>query len=76
MLTLLCEVIMEKLTKQELKILKLVTLGYANDEISKTVFLSIHTVKAHISTILKKLEAKNRTNAVYIAFKNNLLDEE
>lgn len=67
---------MEKLTEQELKILKLLTQGYANDEISKIVFLSVHTVKAHVSAILKKLEAKNRTNAVYIAFKYDLLKGE
>ena len=66
---------MEKLTQQELVILKLVTKGYDNLQISKSVFISIHTVKAHISSILRKLGAKNRTNAVYIALKNNLFDE-
>lgn len=66
---------MEKLTKREITILKLITQGYDNDEISKTIFISIHTVKAHISKIIKKLNAKNRTNAVYIAIKNNLLDD-
>ena len=66
---------MEKLTNREITILKLITQGYDNLEISKTIFISIHTVKAHISKIIKKLNAKNRTNAVYIAIKNNLLDE-
>lgn len=66
---------MERLTKREITILKLITQGYDNLEISKTIFISIHTVKAHISKIIKKLNAKNRTNAVYIAIKNNLLDE-
>ncbi len=66
---------MERLTEREITILKLITQGYDNLEISKTIFISIHTVKAHISKIIKKLNAKNRTNAVYIAIKNNLLDE-
>ena len=66
---------MEKLTDREMTILKLITLGYDNKQISKNVFISIHTVKSHISSIIRKLCAKNRTNAVYIALKNHLLDE-
>ena len=66
---------MERLTEREITILKLITQGYDNLEISKTIFIIIYTVKAHISKIIKKLNAKNRTNAVYIAIKNNLLDE-
>lgn len=65
---------MERLTDREITILKLIMEGYANSQISKTVFISIHTVKAHIASIMRKLNAKNRTNAVYIALKNNLLD--
>jgi DNA-binding NarL/FixJ family response regulator len=66
---------MERLTKSEMVILKLLIKGYDNLMISKTVFVSVHTVKAHVSSILKKLNAKNRTNAAYIALKNNLVDE-
>ena len=65
---------MQKLTEREITILKLIMLGYANSQISKKIFISIHTVKAHIGSIIRKLDAKNRTNAVYIALKNNLLD--
>lgn len=65
---------MEKLTNREITILKLIMQGYANSQISDEVFISIHTVKAHVGSIIKKLNAKNRTNAVYIAIKNNLLD--
>ncbi len=65
---------MEKLTDREITILKLIMEGYANSQISEIVFISIHTVKAHIASIMRKLNAKNRTNAVYIALKNHLLD--
>ena len=65
---------MEKLTDIEITILKLIMEGYANSQISEIVFISIHTVKAHIASIMRKLNAKNRTNAVYIALKNHLLD--
>ena len=66
---------MQKLTKRELTILRMITQGYGNEEISEIIFVSIHTVKAHISSIIRKLDAKNRTNAVYIAITNHLLDE-
>ena len=65
---------MEKLTNREMTVLKLVMQGYANNEISQKVFISIHTVKAHIGSIIRKLSAKNRAHAVYLALKNNLVD--
>ena len=65
----------KKLTPRELVILKLITEGNANDEIGEIIHISIHTVKAHISSIIRKLKAKNRTNAAYIAAINNLFDE-
>ena len=64
---------MKKLTEREVDILKLITKGYDNNQISKKIFVSIHTVKAHISSIIRKLDAKNRTNAVYIAIKNHMI---
>lgn len=65
---------MNNLTDREILILKLLTKGLENDEISREIFVSIHTVKAHVSSIIKKLNAKNRTNAVYLALKNNIID--
>lgn len=65
---------MENLTEREIAVLKLIMLGYLNSQISKKIFISTHTVKAHIASIMRKLNAKNRTNAVYIALKNNLVD--
>lgn len=65
---------MDKLTEREITVLKLIMEGYANRQISKRIYISTHTVKAHIGSIMRKLNAKNRTNAVYIALKNNLLD--
>ncbi len=66
---------MKKLTEQETTILHLIVRGCNNTQISQSVYISIHTVKAHISSIFKKLGAKNRANAVYIALKNNIVDE-
>lgn len=61
------------LTKRESLILELLTEGYENNEIAGKLYVSIHTVKAHISAILRKLNAKNRTQAVYIAILEGLI---
>lgn len=65
----------EELTARELIILKLVTTGTGNSEIGNIIHISIHTVKAHISSIIRKLNAKNRTNAAYLAAVYHLVDE-
>lgn len=64
----------EALTDREILTLKYMALGYENREIADTIFVSTHTVKAHVSAILKKLKARNRTNAVYIAIKQKYID--
>lgn len=66
---------MEKLTKKELAILCEIVKGHNNSQISVSSHISIHTVKAHVGSIFRKLGAKNRANAVYIAFKNNIVNE-
>ncbi|MFI3300688.1 MAG: LuxR C-terminal-related transcriptional regulator [Candidatus Gastranaerophilales bacterium] len=60
---------MKRLTEREKTILNLMKDGFENNKIAEMIYVSKHTVKAHISSIIKKLEAKNRTNAVYIAAK-------
>ena len=66
-------IFMEKITEREKIILKLIALGLDNKEIGENMAISSHTVKAHISSIINKLNAKNRTNVVYIALKNKLI---
>ena len=65
---------MKELTEREFVILKDARLGLSNTEIADKEFITSHTVKAHLSSILKKLGAKNRAQAVYIAMKNNIID--
>ncbi len=62
-----------RLTKRELEILYFVANGYSNFEIASSLFLSPNTIKASVGTIRKKLNAKNRTHAVFIAVQNGYL---
>ena len=67
------EVIMVKLTAKEAEILQLVAEGLNNIEISKIMVTTVHTVKAHLTSIMKKLGVTNRTAAAYVALKNHLV---
>lgn len=48
------------LSNTELNILKLVSEGKTNQDIADNLFISVHTVKKHISNIFKKLNIKSR----------------
>ncbi|MEV0893832.1 response regulator transcription factor [Promicromonospora sp. MEB111] len=54
----------QRLTDRELEVLRLMAEGYTNREISGALSLVEGTVKNHVSTILLKLSARDRTNAV------------
>jgi DNA-binding NarL/FixJ family response regulator len=53
-----------KLTPSETKILQLLKEGYRNKTISVQGKISVNTVKYHLKKIYKKLEAKNRIEAI------------
>jgi LuxR family maltose regulon positive regulatory protein len=57
----------EPLSKRELEVLRLVSVGLSNREISEQLFISVPTVKRHVSTIFQKLDATSRTGAVSAA---------
>jgi two-component system NarL family sensor kinase len=61
------------LTNRELEILILVRKGLANKQIGKQIFLSERTIKFHITSILSKLLARNRTEAVNNAIQRGIL---
>lgn len=63
------------LTAREFDVLYLMASGLSNAQISATLFLSLSTVKTHISAILRKLQASNRTGAVAKARDKGLLLE-
>lgn len=53
----------ENFTEREMEVLHLLLLGLNNKEISKKLYVSIHTTKAHVATIYKKLNVSNRVQA-------------
>ncbi|MEV4201522.1 response regulator transcription factor [Micromonospora globbae] len=63
----------QELTGRELEVLRLVAEGYTNREIAGALFLAEGTVKNHVSTILLKLGARDRTNAVLRALHEGIL---
>ena len=64
----------ENLTNRELEVLHLIADGLSNQEIADALFITLKTVKTHVSNILSKLEVSDRTQATIYAFKHNLMD--
>lgn len=63
----------DSLTKRELEVLKLLSVGMFNKEVAEKLNISERTVKNHISNIFKKLEVTDRTQAAVFAIRNNLI---
>ncbi|HEY8582679.1 MAG TPA: response regulator transcription factor [Capillimicrobium sp.] len=61
------------LSPREQEVLELVAVGATNREIAAALFLSPHTVKEHTSSLYRKLEARNRADAVLRAQRLGLL---
>lgn len=61
------------LTERELAVLRLVAGGYSNKEIGRALGISDGTVKNHLTEILHKLDARDRTHAVLKAIGARLL---
>jgi two-component system nitrate/nitrite response regulator NarL len=64
----------ENLTPRELDLLRLVAKGLPNKAIALALSVSENTVKYHLRSILQKLGAENRTEAVTAAIRSGLLD--
>lgn len=66
--------ISEPLTERENEVLNLLAKGMTNKEIAEALVITERTVKFHVSAILTKLGASNRTEAVSIAAQLHLID--
>src|SRR4051794_18663465 len=63
------------LTRRELEILQLIADGLSNSAIARKLWVTEHTAKFHVSNILKKLGATNRTEAAHGAHELGLLSD-
>jgi DNA-binding NarL/FixJ family response regulator len=63
----------ESLTERELEVLRLMAQGSRNKEIAHDLTITERTAKAHVSSILGKLGASDRTEAVTLALRKGLI---
>lgn len=62
------------LGEQQKKVLALMTKGFTNPEIAEKLDISTTTARYHVSAILRKLDVSNRSEAVAVAIRSNLVD--
>ena len=63
----------DDLSERERDVLRLIALGYTNQEIAKQLFLSVRTVEAHRRHILNKLRLETRADLVRYALEHRLV---
>jgi NarL family two-component system response regulator YdfI len=64
---------MEHLTLREVEVLRLMARGYRNKQVATVLNISEHTVKYHVSSVIAKLGARTRTEAVTIGVMRGLV---
>ncbi|AXY25446.1 DNA-binding response regulator [Suicoccus acidiformans] len=65
----------DQLTGRELEVLSLLADGMSNQEIADELFITLKTVKTHVSNILSKLEVSDRTQATIYAYQHGLKEK-
>jgi NarL family two-component system response regulator LiaR len=63
-----------QLTSREIEILKWASRGLSNKELSEKLFISLRTVKAHMTNIFNKLGCSSRTDAIIKGLKQGYID--
>jgi DNA-binding NarL/FixJ family response regulator len=61
------------LTEREAEVLRLMATGQSNTEIAGELFLGVQTVKTHVGRVLTKLGARDRTQAVILAYESGFI---
>jgi len=63
-----------QLTPREAQVLRLVAAGYSNEEIAGLLVIAESTAKTHVKRVLAKIGARDRAQAVAIAYQSGLMD--
>jgi DNA-binding NarL/FixJ family response regulator len=58
---------LDRLTERERQVAVAIALGKSNAEIGRELYMSVATVKAHVSRVLEKLELNNRVQIALLA---------
>jgi DNA-binding NarL/FixJ family response regulator len=62
-----------RLTAQQMRVLDLISRGLSNKDIGAELHISEHTVKTHVTQILRKLRARDRAHAAVIALREGIV---
>lgn len=62
------------LTRKEMEVLNCLCDGQSDEEIARTLYISVSTVKSHVHHLLEKFNLRDRTQLVVYAFKNKKIN--
>jgi len=65
------DMLSERLTSREMDVLNLLVQGCSNREIADRLFISIHTVKNHITNIFQKIGVNDRSQLIALVYQLN-----
>ena len=64
---------LERLTSREVQVLRLVAEGLSNEEIADLLVIAESTAKTHVKRIMQKIDARDRAQAVVLAYRTGLM---